>query len=315
MYPTAVNEFIPNTQRNGWQLFLSLATGQWMPGSAWQNPVYRRKFVLRSLTTPLATARLLADLAHQPFLEKLLAVQPGLPCRAHRPYLTANFNRKDAVNALSFHYHALTHVLPEHLLQQHYSASGVRLATITGKDENFYHLDLCAIANVDKEGEATITLSRDDGVALAGLTFTLCQHHDKPTLFIGGLQGAKSDIPHEYIQIATKACHGLFPKRLVLEAACLLAHHLGMSQILAVSNNAHIYRSWRYSKKKKDKIHADYDSFWESMSGELTPEGFFELPLNVSRKPIEDIASKKRAEYRRRYSLLDEMMEQIEQQL
>lgn len=315
MSPITVDELISTTQLNGWQLFLSLAKGQWTPGSAWHSPAYRRKFVLRSLASPLATSRLLTDLSQQPLLQKLLTVQPGLPCRVHRPYLTANFNRKAAVNALSFHYHVLTHALPERLLQQLYSANGARLATITGKDENFYHLDLCAIANVDKEGEATITLTRHDGVALAGLTFTLCQHQGKSTLFIGGLQGAKSDTPHEYIQLATKACHGLFPKRLVLEATCLLARHFGVNQILAVSNSTHIYRSWRYLKKKKDKIHADYDSFWESMNGELLSGGFFNLPLGMARKPIEDIASKKRAEYRRRFSLLDDMMAQIEVKL
>jgi hypothetical protein len=315
MSPITVDERISTTQLNGWQLFLSLAKGQWVPGSAWNDPAYRRKFVLRSLASPLTTAQLLTDLSQQPLLQKLLTVQPGLPCRAHRPYLAANFNRKAAVKALSFHYHVLTKALPERLLRQHYSTNGARLATITGKDENFYHLDLCAIANVDKEGEATIILTQQDGVTLAGLTFTLCQQHGKPTLFIGGLQGAKSDTPHEYIQHATKACHGLFPKRLVLEAACLLARHLGVSQILAVGNSAHIYRSWRYLKKKKDKIHADYDSFWESMNGELLQGGLFGLPLGISRKPIEEIASKKRAEYRRRFSLLDEMMAQIEDKL
>ena len=315
MSSIAENEFRTTTQLNGWQLFLSLAKGQWMPGSAWHNPTYRRKFVLRSLANPLSTARLMNDLSHQPLLEKLLTAQPGLPCRVHRPYLTAKFNRKAAVDALSFHYQALTRALPERLLVQHYSPDGARLATITGKDENFYHLDLRTDANVDKEGEATVTLSREDGVVLAGLTFTLCLHQQKPTLFIGGLQGAKNDIPHEYIQLATKACHGLFPKRLVLEATCLLARHLGVNTILAVSNNVHIYRSWRYANKKKDKIHADYDSFWESMSGELQPQGYFEMPLGVARKPIEEIASKKRAEYRRRYTLLDEMMEQIERHL
>ncbi|OAT25132.1 VirK family virulence factor [Buttiauxella ferragutiae ATCC 51602] len=315
MSSIAENEFRSTAQLNGWRLFLSLAKGQWTPGIAWQNPAYRRKFVLRSLTSPLSTARLLNDLSHQPLLEKLLAVQPGLPCRLHRPYLSVNFNRKAAASALSFHYRVLNAALPKRLLLQHYSTDGARLATITGKDENFYHLDFRADPFVDKEGEATLTLTRHDGVVLAGLTFTLCCHQQKSTLFIGGLQGAKSDIPHEYIQVATKACHGLFPKRLVLEAACLLARHLGVNQILAVSNRAHIYHSWRYAKKKQDKIHADYDSFWESMSGELTPEGYFELPLGVARKPVEEIASKKRAEYRRRYSLLDEMMEQIEQRL
>ncbi|MBM6691467.1 DUF535 family protein, partial [Fusobacterium mortiferum] len=77
--------------------------------------------------------------------------------------------------------------------------------------------------------------------------------------FIGGLQGAKAWVEHDQIQLATKACHGLFPKRLLLEAVCLLAQHFGVSQILAVSNETHIYRSWRYAKKKKDKLHADYD--------------------------------------------------------
>ncbi|WP_183270899.1 VirK/YbjX family protein [Buttiauxella sp. A111] len=315
MTSIAENEFRSTPQLNGWQLFLSLAKGQWVPGSAWRNPTYRRKFVLRSLANPLSTARLLSELSHQPLLEKLLTAQPGLPCRVHRPYLTANFSGKAAVDALSFHYYALTHALPERLLVQHYSPEGARLATITGKDENFYHLDLCSIANLDKEGEATVIFTDHEEKVLAELTFTLCQLQSKSTLFIGGLQGAKSWVPHEAIQCATKACHGLFPKRLVLEATCLLARHFGVSQILAVSNSAHIYRSWRYAKKKKDKIHADYDSFWESMSGELMPEGYYELPLGIARKPIEEIASKKRAEYRRRYSLLDEMMEQIESHL
>jgi uncharacterized protein VirK/YbjX len=314
MSPITVDELISTPQLNGWQLFLCLAKGQWTPGCAWKDPAYRRKFVLRSLASPLTTARLLSDLSHQPWLEKLLHVQPGLPCRTHRPYLTANFNRKAVVNALSFHYHELTDALPAMLLQRHYSEKGARLATITGKDECSYYLNLCAIANLDKEGEATVTFTREDGISLAGLTFTLCQHQGQKTVFIGGLQGAKSDVPHEYIQVATKACHGLFPKRLVLEATCQLARHFGAKQILAVSNSAHIYRSWRYAKKKKDKIHADYDSFWQSMSGELLPEGFFSLPLSVARKPLEEIASKKRAEYRRRYNLLDEMTTHIEQQ-
>jgi len=114
-------------------------------------------------------------------------------------------------------------------------------------------------------------------------------------------------VPHEAIQSATKACHGLFPKRLLLEAACRLARHLGARQIIAVSNSTHIYRSWRYQKKKKDKLHADYDSFWQSMKGEPLADGYFRMPDEVARKPLEAVASKKRAEYRRRYLLLDDM--------
>jgi Uncharacterized protein conserved in bacteria len=58
--------------KSGWQLFKSLASGTITPGLAWQNPSYRRKFVLRSLATPFNTARLLASLAKQPRLMQML---------------------------------------------------------------------------------------------------------------------------------------------------------------------------------------------------------------------------------------------------
>jgi uncharacterized protein VirK/YbjX len=86
-----------------------------------------------------------------------------------------------------------------------------------------------------------------------------------------------------------------------------------VEQILAVSNATHIYRSWRYRKKKEGKLLADYDSFWRSMSGEPLASGHFQLPLEMARKPMEEIASKKRSEYRRRYELLDSLIEQINQ--
>lgn len=314
MSQIAVNESTTMPQ-NGWQLFLSLVKGLHQPGSAWKNPVYRRKFLLRTLISPVTTSRLLSTLACQPMLTQLLHVQPGLPCRLHRPYLSANFNRKDALNALCFHYQMLDYSVPKNLLRQHFSLHGARLVSMTGKDEVSYSIDFCAIADLDKEGEATLVMKNEEGIVLAELTFTLCEHQGKSTLFIGGLQGAKSWVPHDAIQKATKACHGLFPKRLVLEATCLFAQHIDIEQILAVSNRTHIYRSWRYQKKKKGLVHADYDAFWESLNGQKRPDGYFLMPSLVHRKSLEEIASKKRAEYRRRYTLLDSMVEQINSQL
>lgn len=297
--------------RNGWQLFRRLVSGQWMPGSAWHNPHYRHKFLLRSLAAPIATKRLLNLLAQQPHLEALLLAQPGLPCRLHRPWLTVKTSCYDALAALDFHYKQLNQVLPATLLHAHWSTQGVCLARLSGKNDEQYRIQFGSLATLDKEGEATLLFYDDSDTVLASMTFTLCQRNGKPTLFIGGLQGAKSWVPHEKIQLATKACHGLFPKRLLLETACFLAPLLQMEQIEAVSNETHIYRNWRYAKKKKDKLHADYDSFWESMDGVKNPSGDFMLPLAVARKPMEDIASKKRAEYRRRYELLDSLSAQI----
>ena len=139
----------------------------------------------------------------------------------------------------------------------------------------------------------------------------LHNHIGGPPALLSGI-GQASGVEHDQIQLATKACHGLFPKRLLLEAVCLLAKRFAASQIVAVSNETHIYRSWRYAKKKKDKLHADYDSFWESLGGYKDVQGIYHMPLQVARKSLDEIASKKRAEYRRRYELLDSMAAQID---
>lgn len=299
--------------KTGWQLFRHLATGRLMPGLAWQDPAYRRKFMLRSLAAPFATAKWLSILVRQPRLLSLLDVQPGLPCRLHRPWLSVTTTRQTAIDALSWHYQSLMQQLPAAVLNGYLSRQGVTLATLTGKDEQHYQLRLCADAMVDKEGEATLVFCNAEQTVLAGLTFTLCRLNDRHTLYIGGLQGAKAHVDHHQIQLATKACHGLFPKRLLVEAAMAMCEKLAVQQIFAVSNNTHIYRNWRYRQKKQDKLHADYDGFWLSLGGEPTSAGDYQMPLTLPRKPMAEIASKKRAEYRRRYDLLDSLLVQVQQ--
>ncbi|MCK7356692.1 VirK/YbjX family protein [Enterobacter roggenkampii] len=299
--------------KSGWQLFKNLAFGEITPGLAWEKTAYRRKFMLRSLATPLSTARLLSELAKHLHLMQMLQVQPGLPCRLHRPWLTVNMDRQRALESLSWHYQMMCRQLPATLTHGYLSKQGVTLLTLTGKDEQQFTVRLCADAFMDKEGEATLVFCDSQNTALAEMTFTLCPFEGKSTLFIGGLQGAKAHVPHELIQSATKACHGLFPKRLLVEAAMTLGTAFPVEQIVAVSNDTHIYRSWRYRKKKEGKLLADYDSFWLSIGGEKQDNGNFMLPLVMPRKPMEEIASKKRAEYRRRYALLDSLIQQVKQ--
>ncbi|HAU8266515.1 TPA: DUF535 domain-containing protein, partial [Kluyvera intermedia] len=54
-------------------------------------------------------------------------------------------------------------------------------------------------------------------------------------------------------------------------------------------------------------FHASYDEFWASIDGEKDNAWRWRLPLMLARKPLESIPSKKRAEYRRRFQLLDDM--------
>ncbi|KGA49354.1 VirK/YbjX family protein [Yersinia ruckeri] len=294
-------------QVNRWQLISRLVKGDAnLPGS-WHKPIFRWKSLARTLVFPQVTLGLLSELAGNPQLGTLLQSQPDFPCKLHRPYLSANLTKRQGLQAIKDHYQLVNELMPTSLGLGYIQGSPFKLADVTGRHEQVFSLFLGTLPSLNKEGEATLMFANPQGEILALLTFNLMMYRQEKTLFIGGLQGAASQIPHEKIQISTKECHGLFPKRLLLEAAYCLAKSMGISQIIAVGNSTHIYQNWRYRRQKKDKLHANYDDFWQSLGGKKADDGYYALPTRIARKVIEDIASKKRAEYRRRYQLLDQL--------
>lgn len=312
MLQTTENSHYPTLPTSSVGLFFCLWSGLWRPGKFWHQRSFRRKFMLRSLVMPRLSRQWMAEMAKWPDLERLLLIQPRLPVRLHRPYLAVNLDRHQLLDALRYHYRTLRQALTTDELQRYFAHAGIPLAEIEGKEGEIYTLHFASVISLDKEGESTILLRNARNEMLAEITFTICEYEGKRTLFIGGLQGGKTEQSQQDIHQATKACHGLFPKRVVMEAVCSFAQRWQMEQILAVSNQAHIYRSLRYRDKEK-KIHADYDNFWEAVGGVNDERGYYHLPLSVARKDEADIASKKRAEYRRRYALLDSITSQIQQ--
>ncbi|TCV98122.1 VirK/YbjX family protein [Biostraticola tofi] len=309
-----ISSLVPAPAINGWQLALALAKGKCSPGIAWQGRLYRWRFFIRHFLTLRYSGAWLDHLARHPMLPSILAAQPGLPCKMHRPYLAVSMAREDQLSALVYHYDNFIRGLPPAVINAHLHHAGARLLELEGKNNKRYAINLISMDKFNREGEVTLRLMNDENIMLAQITFIMTPQAGG-TLFIGGLQGAPSGVPHEAIHEATKACHGLFPKRLVVEALTELGRHLGVRQILCVSNRHHMYRCWRYFYKKKHLFHADYDGFWASLNGTLQDSGYYSLPLSISRKPIESLASKKRAEYRRRYGLLDDLSQQLAQSL
>lgn len=93
------------------QLFIRLTRGQLQPGKFWRKASFRRKFLIRSLVMPRATSQLLTNLTQWPELNTLLARQPRLPIRLHRPYMAVNIKRDFALDALCFHYQQMRQLL------------------------------------------------------------------------------------------------------------------------------------------------------------------------------------------------------------
>ena len=298
---------------NRWQLLSHLLCGDIHPDgkSVWLKPSYRLKFLARTLLHPVLTLNWLHYIASHPRRAQMLYAQMALPDKLQRPYLSSRFSARNALAALCYHYDVVENSPPT-LRRLLLTPGGVPIINLHGKSGESYALLLGSHSSLDKEGEITLQLCTE-GMPLARMTMTVMQFEGKKALFIGGLQGPTRHLQQQKSRISqvTRDCHGLFPKRLVLETACGLGELLGVECMVAVGNHTHVYQNWRYWRKKKTSFHADYDAFWLSVGGQLRSDGVCQLPLHIARKPLDEVASKKRAEYQRANGMLAEIHQQL----
>ncbi|MEM6162540.1 VirK/YbjX family protein [Erwinia sp. P6884] len=297
---------IETRQATGPSFFLSLVTGRLKPGKLWLDPEYRVKYLFRSMAYPLTTCKMVNALATEPVLREILPLQPSLPSKIHRPYLYGGMPVSARAQAILDHYDFAKNLPAAGLRRAMLTQQGATLAEFKGKNEEAFSITLACSGRCEREGEVNLAVTCN-GVQLATLTFAVIQEKGEKIVMIGGIQGAHRDTPHETIRDATKACYGLFPKRLLMETLSLFCQATGVVQIRAVSDTGHIFRSLRYRLKKKSLFHASYDQFWETLNARPLSSKLYALPVAFPRKPLEEIASKKRSEARRRYELLDNM--------
>ena len=264
-------------------------------------------YLLRCMISPVSSILYYYELHTLKSIDKILEIQPTLPAKIHRPYLhkggRAWTRRKNIIG----HYHFIQELPVKHqgfLLPDR----DVLLVQFTGKNGEDFNI-YCSSGGFDREGELMLSLCFNK-LPIARLSFSIIPTKKRHCAFIGGLQGAPKNVGPGIIRDATKACYGLFPKRIVFEALCSLMRCSDITDIVAVSEQSHVFRQWRYRYKKCKHFVAIYSDFWESVAGR--PYGnWYKLPIYVERKSFDDLASKKRAEYRRRYALLDHINEEI----
>lgn len=154
-----------------------------------------------------------------------------------------------------------------------------------------------------REGHLTLSLFKDDFRAFT-LSFSLFGYPETE-LFIGGLQGRQTDNALDLYRDLTKDFAGLRPRDFILEMLRLFALKIGARHIYAVADSQKIFRHKYFRNKSTPRL--DYDDVWRDRSGEPVADSYFELPINGSRRPLEEVPTKKRSMYRRRYQMLDEI--------
>jgi uncharacterized protein len=289
-------------------LFLSMACGRFSVRDHLDERKNRIKFFLRSLPILPLMLRWLKTFLAEPELLVYLRHNPRMAAKLHRPYLWQGLRCRAKLAILEAHYRLERTRFPAHIRLALLRGSDLLLATATGRDGSAYRIVLTHSHSFDKEGELSMQLRNSTDITLVTLTFSLSEDQEGPMLIVGGLQGPhRSEGDAGTIRTATKSLNGLFPKRIILEALTALAHTLGIEHIVAVGKSRHIYNALRYRRH----FQADYDDFWLSLGAEAVQSGRFRLPATLPRKDIADVASKKRAEYLRRYLLLDSIDAQV----
>ncbi|TDN59968.1 VirK/YbjX family protein [Scandinavium goeteborgense] len=292
-------------------LISELVSGKLTPAPIWKKADYRLKFLLRTMIFYRSTRLMLDTLGQRPDFMRLLNAQVTLPSKTHRQYLARDLSSTQRAQAIVGHYQFIDSLKGTRLAAALTATEPTELLSFEGKDGVQFTLYASCAHKAEREGESTLWFCGADDTVLASTTFSVARSQDGWELIVGGLQGPRRNVSHDVIKHATRACYGLFPKRILVECFGLMAAECGITTLSGVSDNGHVFRALRYRFSKGRHFHASYDEFWASLDGVKHDAFRWQLPLAQERKSLEDIASKKRAEYRRRFALLDEMAAQF----
>ncbi|EAI4984316.1 VirK family antimicrobial peptide resistance protein [Campylobacter coli] len=116
----------------------------------------------------------------------------------------------------------------------------------------------------------------------------------------------------EINKILTKKCHGLRPVALLIECSKMLCEILKLQATLGVHEKNQI----RSQKGKEKGYFVDYQKIWLENGGKLVKiNNHLYYELFHKRKNLEEIPSSKRSMYKKRFAILEEIKQALDQSL
>lgn len=171
-----------------------------------------------------------------------------------------------------------------------------------------YYLVLDSPRWLLREGLMTLSLWEGDQ-RIFSISFTLSDRAGALAAFIGGLQGTRINGIAERYQQFTKASFGLRPRDFLISTFGMFCRTIGFRHILAVADS-HRHQLSSYSMARAhglDPVDQKSDQVWVERGGVARDDGFYSLPLHWHRRDPGAVPQNKRAQYRRRYDMLDQL--------
>lgn len=155
-----------------------------------------------------------------------------------------------------------------------------------------------------REGQLVLNLFLDK-TRIFSIAFSLAFENDKVVAYVGAIQGRNIDGLLDIYRDITKATHGVRPRDLLFELFRFFSRGLGISKIYAVSDESRHQRGDYFGKNVNNIDQSlNYNEVWEERGGVKVSRNFYSFGMEPPRKNIEEVPSKKRALYRRRYELM-----------
>jgi uncharacterized protein VirK/YbjX len=130
-------------------------------------------------------------------------------------------------------------------------------------------------------------------------------------VFIGGIQGRSSEDALERYRQITRDFNGVRPRDLLIIFLQYLLPALGATQIHAVADKYRYFRHPFFHNTPETEALFNYDEIWKDRGGWQIDDTHYALPTMPARRSIDDVPSKKKNMYRRRYNMLDDLEQQL----
>lgn len=238
-----------------------------------------------------------------PTMAGVSSIDTVLTERYQHRYISRRWSRERRLRALRDHYDFVLSRLPRPLFHILYREREVLLGRVTLRNGQPLSLVLKAPYRRAREGEMTLSLVDHEGLQVSYAAFSFIDAGQ--SIVIGCLQGAPNHAGLDAVRELTRQCHGLRPKNLLLSMIRALAVAYGVTRVLGVSNEAHVFAGIA------DKIKADYNGFWRECGGSETDDGFYALSPAEPVRCETEVESKRRSEFRRREALRHEACESV----
>ncbi len=301
---------------------------QWAKG----RKIYGKRSWRETRRVVLHTARSLGRRQHMKRLENYFANYKPDPELLHRQIglyelMTRIFFYKDStaterLDGIINHFDYIQNIFTDEAIQSMYSidkdnllddVSRIKRGIVVWQSEE---LDMKAQlyygAGQRKEGLLTLLLTLENqGVYHANFRFGK-GFNGEPAMWIGTVQGYKDGLDNA--KTVTKKMFGYRPKNFIMFLLRHIAVICKVESIYAVSDEG-FYANTHLVRGHRAKV-AELNPLWEESGGVVcSDKRFFKIPLEEYRKPIEEIKSQKRSQYRKRYDLLDQYQEEVQENL